>query len=73
MNFDWTILHWIQNTLVCPAMDFLMPKITLLENGGAVWILAAGVLLATKKYQAGRVYAFCPVCLHVRNRCLQRS
>ena len=50
MNFDWTILHWIQNTLVCPAMDFLMPKITLLGNGGAVWILAAGVLLATKKY-----------------------
>lgn len=36
MNFDWTILHWIQNTLVCPAMDFLMPKITLLGNGGAV-------------------------------------
>lgn len=22
MNFDWTILHWIQNMLVCPAMDF---------------------------------------------------
>lgn len=64
MNFDWTILHWIQNTLVCPAMDFLMPKITLLGNGGAVWILAAGVLLATKKYRAGRVYAFCPVCLY---------
>ena len=51
MNLDWTILHWIQNTLVCPAMDFLMPKITLLGNGGAVWILAAGVLLATKKYR----------------------
>ena len=51
MNFDWTILHWIQNTLVCPAIDFLMPKITLLGNGGAVWILAAGVLLATKKYR----------------------
>lgn len=51
MNFDWTILHWIQNTLVCPAMDFLMPKITLLGNGGAVWILAAGILLATKKYR----------------------
>ena len=51
MNFDWTILHWIQNTLVCPAMDFLMPKITLLGNGGAVWILVSGVLLATKKYR----------------------
>ena len=51
MNFDWTILHWIQNTLVCPAMDFLMPKITLLGNGGAIWILAAVVLFATKKYR----------------------
>ena len=51
MSLDWTILHWIQNTLVCPAMDFLMPKITLLGNGGAIWILAAVVLLATKKYR----------------------
>lgn len=51
MNFDWTILHWIQNMLVCPAMDFLMPKITLLGNGGAVWILSAIGLLATKKYR----------------------
>ena len=77
MNFDWTILHWIQNTLVCPAMDFLMPKITLLGNGGAGLYGRDGsyalIAQATKKYRAGRVYAFCPVCLHVRNRCLQRS
>ena len=32
MNLDWTILHWIQDTLVCPALDFLMPKITLLGD-----------------------------------------
>ena len=51
MKFDWTILHWIQNTLACPAMDFLMPKITLLGNGGAIWILSAAGLLATKKYR----------------------
>lgn len=51
MSFDWAILHWIQNTLACPAMNFLMPKITLLGNGGAVWIVAAGVLLLTKKYR----------------------
>lgn len=51
MSFDWTVLRWIQSTLVCPAMDFLMPKITLLGNGGTVWILAAVVLLATKKYR----------------------
>ena len=32
-------------------MDFLMPKITLLGNGGAIWILAAVILLCTKKYR----------------------
>ena len=56
MNFDWTILHWIQYTLVCPALDFLMPKITLLGNGGAIWILSALGLLATKKYRKYGVF-----------------
>ena len=56
MSFDWMILHWTQNTLVCPAMDFLMPKITLLGNGGAIWIFAAVVLLATKKYRKYGVF-----------------
>lgn len=51
MSFDWTILHWIQSALVCPFMDFLMPKITLLGNGGAIWLLAAIALLITKKYR----------------------
>ena len=51
MNLDWTILHWIQDTLVCPALDFLMPRITRLGNGGAVWLLAAAALLITKKYR----------------------
>lgn len=51
MNLDWTILHWIQDTLVCPALDFLMPKITLLGDGDAVWLLAAAALLITKKYR----------------------
>ena len=43
MNLDWTILHWIQDTLVCPALDFLMPKITLLGNGGAIGLLVCAV------------------------------
>lgn len=46
MSFDWAILRWIQNTLVCPAMNFLMPKITLLGNGGAV-VLGAAIGLVT--------------------------
>lgn len=56
MSFDWTILHWIQSTLVCPALDVLMPKITLLGNGGAIWILSAALLLVTKKYRKYGVF-----------------
>lgn len=39
------------STLSGPVLDFLMPKITLLGNGGAIWILAALILLCTKKYR----------------------
>ena len=51
MSLDWSILHWIQNMLVCPALNFLMPKITALGNGGAIWLAAAGGMLRTKKYR----------------------
>ena len=51
MSIDWSILHWIRDVLTSPFLDFLMPKLTLLSNGGAVWLLAAGGLLCTKKYR----------------------
>lgn len=51
MKLDWTILHWIQSTLACPALDFLMPKITRLGNAGEIWIVLSGVLLTSKKYR----------------------
>ena len=51
MSLDWSILHWIQNMLVCPFWDFLMPKITMLGDNGVIWLLAAGGLLCTKKYR----------------------
>lgn len=50
-NMDWAILHWIRNTLQCGALDFWMPKITALGNGGAVWIVAAGALTSSKRYR----------------------
>ena len=49
MSIDWSILHWVRDVLTCPFLDFLMPKLTLLSNGGAVWLLAAGGLPCTKK------------------------
>lgn len=51
VRLDWTILHEIRAFLTCPLLDMLMPKITMLGNSGAVWILAAGGLLCTKKYR----------------------
>ncbi len=51
MNLDWSILQGIQHSMVCPFLDVLMPKITALGNGGAIWLLAAGGLLCTRKYR----------------------
>lgn len=51
MSLDQTVLHWLRDTLTCPALDLLMPKITLLGDNGAIWLLAAGGLLCTKKYR----------------------
>ena len=58
MNLDWTILHGIRAVFACPLLDFLMPKITLLGNSGAVWVLAACGLLCTKKYRKYGVLLF---------------
>ena len=51
MAFDWGILHWIQNTIACPFLDAVVPKLTMLGNAGIIWILAGVLLLCTKKYR----------------------
>lgn len=51
MSLDWTILHEIHDALTRPFLDFLMPKITALGNGGAIWLAAAGGMLRAKKYR----------------------
>ncbi len=50
-NADWAILHWIQENLRCGVLDFLLPKLTLLGEGGALWIVAGLILTASKKYR----------------------
>lgn len=51
MSLDWAVLQAIQNYLVCPFLDVVMPLITALGNAGAVWLVAALALLCTKKYR----------------------
>lgn len=48
---DWGILHWIRDTLQCGILNFLMPKLTALGNGGVVWLVAAGAMAISKKYR----------------------
>ena len=50
MKLDWSILQGIQS-LTNPVLDYVMPKITTLGNGGAIWLVSNGTLLATKKYR----------------------
>ncbi len=72
-NVDWTILHWIRDTLQCDIMDFLMPKITALGNGGAVWIIAAAAMTISKKYRKHGIAMFAALAIGVLvgNVCLK--
>lgn len=52
LAFDWHLLDAI-NKLKTPFLDFWMPKITMLGNGGVAWIVLAIILLCfpkTRKY-----------------------
>ncbi len=53
IELEFKVLDFIQEFLRCSFLDFLMPKITVLGNDGIIWIVAALVLLATKKYRRG--------------------
>ena len=55
IELEFKILDFIQEFLRCQFLDFLMPKITALGNGGIIWLVAAIILLATKKYRRGGV------------------
>lgn len=51
MMLDWTILHAIRDLTTCPFLDFLLPRLTTLGNGGAIWVAAGCGLLCTRKYR----------------------
>lgn len=49
MSIDWNILDWIQSSLCYGFLDWLMPLITALGNGGALWIFTGVVLLCFRR------------------------
>ena len=50
-NMDWRILRRLHSALQCGALDFLMPRITALGNGGAIWIIAAAAMIVSRRYR----------------------
>lgn len=50
-NIDFSILDFIQNHLRNGALDWLMPKISVLGNAGIIWIIISIILLSIKKYR----------------------
>ena len=50
-SLDWAVLGWIRSRLQCGFLDFLMPRLTLLGNAGALWIFIALVLLCIKRHR----------------------
>ncbi len=58
-SLDWQILHFIRDSLACPFLDFIMPKLTLLGDKGIVWIAISLILLCTKKYRKCGVLCLC--------------
>ncbi len=50
-TFEFEIMTAVHNALQSDLMDFIMKSISAIGNGGAVWIVAALILLATRKYR----------------------
>ncbi len=52
-ELDFSILYWIRDHLRCPALDWIMPKLTLLGELGAVWIILALMMVITGRFRRG--------------------
>lgn len=50
-NIDKAIVDFIHYGLQCKALDFIMPKITLLGDAGLVWIVISVILISNKKHR----------------------
>ncbi len=50
-DVDFKILDFIQEYFSCRFLDFLMPKLTFLGNGGLIWIISAVILQNIEKWE----------------------
>ncbi|MCI5622395.1 MULTISPECIES: phosphatase PAP2 family protein [Anaerostipes] len=53
---DFMILNWIQTHMRCDFLDFIFSHITMLGNGGLIWIFICVLLLFTKRYRKAGIF-----------------
>ncbi len=57
LNFDFTVLNWIQEHMRCGFLDFVSKGFGLAGHAGICWIVAAIVLLFFKKTRSAGIIA----------------
>ncbi len=60
-NIDFSILNFIQETMRCDFLDFVMKYISYIGELGAIWIVLAIVLLCFRKTRSTGVMILCAV------------
>ena len=50
-NIDFCVLDFIQSHVRCAFLDFFMPLVSSLGNGGLIWLFFAAVMLLREKYR----------------------
>lgn len=75
MLLEFEILDFIQNHLRTPIGDKVMPLITMLGNGGALWIVLGVILFIPKKQRKTAVILFSALIIEflICNVCLKNA
>ncbi len=50
-TIDFAVLDFIQTHFKCTFLDFFMPIVSSVGNGGFIWLLLAGIMLLKEKYR----------------------
>lgn len=50
-SLDFRLLDLIHEKLSCGFLDYVMPRLTSIGNGGFIWLVSAALMLISRKYR----------------------
>lgn len=50
-SLDFRLLDLIHENLSCGFLDYVMPRLTSIGNGGFIWLVSAALMLISRKYR----------------------